>query len=272
MRVLVTGGTGKVGSRVVDVLEKRGVVPRVLSRRPRAPELPQLREWATADLVRDDLGAALREVDAVVHLASEKGQGEADVVATERLLHAARAAQVRHVVAISIVGCDRIPLPFYASKLAIEAAVRVAGVPWTVVRVAQFHSFVERLVAAAATLPIPAPVFADLRFQPVDEGEVADRFAEIAVGPPLGDAPEIAGPQLLTLGEFAATWLSVHGRAVTVAPVLVNSLVVERVPRPEQWVSGVLAGYRDGLNTPRAAATVGRVTFEQWLRRRTGRS
>src|SRR5689334_13757012 len=204
MRVLVTGGTGKVGARVVDALEGRGIVPRVLSRRARPAQVPQLREWATADLVHDDLGAAMREVDVVVHLASEKGQGDADVIATERLLHAARAARIRHLVAISIVGCDRIPLPFYASKLAIEAAVRVAGVPWTVVRVTQFHSFVERLVASAATVPIPAPVFADLRFQPVDETEVADRFAEIALGPPLGDAPEMAGPQSRTLGEFTA--------------------------------------------------------------------
>jgi uncharacterized protein YbjT (DUF2867 family) len=232
--------------------------------------MPPGREWVTADLARDDLDSAVRGVDAVLHLASEKGRGDADVLATERLVSAARAAQVRHLVVISIVGCDRIPLPFYASKRAIEAAVRAASVPWTVVRVAQFHSFVERLVSSAAMLPIPAPIFADLRFQPVDEGEVAERLVEIALGPPLGEAPDVAGPQVLTLGEIAATWLAVRGRAATLAPIAVSGFRVDAqtVPRPEPWVSGVLEGYRDALNTPRGAATLGRITFEEWLRRR----
>ncbi|MEZ4595610.1 MAG: NAD(P)H-binding protein [Chloroflexota bacterium] len=97
----------------------------------------------------------------------------ADVTGAQRLLAAAEAAGVRHVVVISIIGCDTIPLPFYASKMRIEALVRGSRAPWTIVRVAQFHPFVERLVATPAMLPIPAPIIADLRFQPVDEGEAA---------------------------------------------------------------------------------------------------
>ncbi len=54
--------------------------------------------------------------------------------------------------------------------------------PWSIVRVAQFHSFVERLVAAVGSLPIPAPIAADLRFQPVDEAEVAEHLVELALG------------------------------------------------------------------------------------------
>jgi uncharacterized protein YbjT (DUF2867 family) len=269
-RVLVTGGTGNLGSKVVAALHARGAVPRVLSRRARPSESPARQEWATADLVSGDLGPAVRGVDAVVHLASEKGRGDADVLATGRLLDAARAATVRHVVVISIVGCDRIPLPFYASKVRIEGAVRAGGIPWTLVRVTQFHSFVERLVSAAATLPIPAPIFGDLRFQPVDEGEVAERLVDLALGPPTGDAPEIAGPEVLTLGEIAAAWLAASGRPATIVPATVSAGVVETggVLQPERWVAGVLEAYRDGLDTPRGAPTLGRVTFTEWLRRR----
>jgi uncharacterized protein YbjT (DUF2867 family) len=269
--VLVTGGTGRVGSLVAATLAATGKAsPRVLSRRtPKAGEAVH-GEWVTANLVRDELGTALHGVDVVVHLASEKGRGDADVIATRRLLEAARAANVRHLVAISIIGCDRIPLPFYASKLAIEAQVRAAGIPWTIVRVAQFHSFVERLVAAAASLPIPAPIFADLRFQPVDEGEVAQRFVELSLGAPEGDAPDFAGPQLLSLGEIAATWLAAKRGPAMLVPVsaAVATAGAAVAPQPEPWVAGVLDGYRQAWNTPSAASTKGRVTFAEWLLRR----
>ncbi len=317
-RVLVTGGTGTLGRHVVSALEDRpGVVARVLSRRGRTPETPSGREWATADLASDPLEAALDGIDAVVHLASEKGAGEVDVVGTRRLLEAAGQAEIRHVVVISIIGCDRIPLPFYASKVRIEALTRSARVPWSIVRVAQFHSFVERLVAAPASLPVPSPIVADLRFQPVDEREVAERLVEIALGEPLGDAPEIAGPEVLTLGEIAAAWLADSGRPAALVPVPLDAFlrgsagswagpgapdppgVRARFPAPAgadsaptgedlapadadsapagedpvpavlAWVPAVLEGYRSGDNTPRGAATLGRVRFVDWLRRRS---
>lgn len=255
---------------MVAALEERGAVARVLSRRERPADAPARREWAQADLRDGDLEPAVRDVDAVVHLASEKGAGDADVVGTRRLIATAERAGTRHLAVVSIIGCDRIPLPFYASKQRIEEAVRAGHAPWTLVRVAQFHSFVERLVAAAATLPVPAPIIADLRFQPVDEREVADRLVEIVLGPPLGDAPEIAGPQLLTLGELAAIWLSETGRPATVAPVSVATLLREEggEPQPAAWVGPVLEGYRRAWNTPHAERTLGRVRFVDWLRRR----
>jgi len=269
-RVLITGGTGNLGRRVVTTLDSnRAVVPRILSRRERPSREPSHHEWAKADLTCSELGAVVRGVDVVLHLASEKRQGDADVFATERLLRAARAANVPHIVVISIVGCDRIPLPFYMSKRAIEMAVRASGVPWTVIRVTQFHSFVERLVSAAVTLPIPTPIFADLRFQPVDEEEVAEHLVEIALGPPGGDSPDLGGPEVLTLAEIAATWLTVRHRPATLLPVTVDAVKIEPqgVPQVEPWVMGVLEGYRDGLNLLRGTATRTRVTFADWLRR-----
>jgi uncharacterized protein YbjT (DUF2867 family) len=135
--------------------------------------------------------------------------------------------------------------------------------------VTQFHSFVERLVSTAATSPIPMPIISDLRFQPVDEREVADRLVDLALGPAVGMAPDMAGPEVLTLAEIAAAWLSVTRRPTTVVPITVGALSgVANSLRPEPWVLGVLEGYREGWNTPRGERTLGRVRFVDWLQHR----
>lgn len=269
--VLVTGATGTLGRHVVAVLDERGETRlRILSRRERPPDAPARHEWFRADLLDGALEPALDGVDVVLHLASAKGPGDADVLASDRLLAVAKEARVRHVVFVSIIGCDRIPLPFYGSKTRVERAVRDCGVPWSVVRVAQFHSFVERLVRSAATLPAPAPIVTDLRFQPVAERDVADRLVAIALDPPLGDAPEIAGPESLTLGELAEIWLAVTGRPRTLIPVSVETLVGGTAARPvsEPWARPVLEGYRAAWNTPQGRRTLGTVRFAEWLRAR----
>ncbi len=271
--VAVTGATGTLGRQVMAALDARaGITTCAISRRARPTDLPATHEWRTADLGRDDLGAAVAGADAIIHLASGKGDGAADVLATRRLLAAAEDAHVRHVVVISIIGCDRIPLPFYSSKLAIEAEVRQAGVPWSIVRVAQFHSFVERLVASAASLPVPSPLIADLRFQPVDERDAAEALVNVALGPPIGDAPEVAGPRVMTLGEIAATWLAVTGRPGSLVPIDLDRLVASSsgTPAPEGWVLPTLAGYSAAWNTAGPGAVLGNVEFEIWLRRRIG--
>lgn len=266
-RVLVTGGTGTLGRHAVAALERGGAsTVRLLTRRERPADAPPQREWCVADLRSDPLDAAVRDVDAVLHLASAKG--EEDVPAAQRLLEAARPAGVRHLVFVSIIGCDRIPLPFYGTKVRVEEAVRAGGVPWTIARVAQFHSFVERLVRAPASLPIPSPIVADLRFQPVDEGEAAARLAEIALGPPLGVAPEIAGPEVLTLGAAAEAWRSATGRRATTVAVPLDAIGAEAFLAAEPWARAVLEGYRAAWNTPHGARTLGSIRFVDWLRAR----
>ncbi|ACG74538.1 NmrA family protein [Anaeromyxobacter sp. K] len=270
-RLLVTGATGTLGRHVVARLRARpGVTARILSRSERSPDAPAGCEWVRGNLLEDDLGPALLGVDAVLHLASAKGAGDPDVRAVGRLLAAAEAARVRHLTLISIVGCDAIPLPFYASKQRIEAAVRGGRVPWSIVRVAQFHSFVDRMVRSAATLPLPTPIVADLRFQPVDEREVADHLLEVVLGPPLGDAPELAGPEVLTLGDLAATWLAVTGRPASLVPVSVDALGFDGgvAPAPAPWTRPTLEGYRAAFNTPRGPRSLGKIRFADWLRER----
>lgn len=271
-RVLLTGGTGVLGREVVALAAERGDLPlRVLCRSARPAELPAHTDWVRLDLSKDALEPALQGVRAVIHLASSKSWSAEDEIACRRLLAAAEASGVAHFVAISIIGCDRIPHPFYATKLAIEAAVRENRVPWSIVRVAQFHSFVERLVATAASLPLPTPIVHDLRFQPVDEREVAERLLEIALGEPLGDAPEIAGPELLSLAEIASIWLAVTGRTDTLVPVSVSALF-DSDAKSGAWTRPVLEGYRAAWNTPHGARTLGRVRFTEWLERRRSRN
>lgn len=272
-RVLVTGATGTLGREVVAVLDGRDDAEvRIASRRARPSDAPERHEWRTVDLTTGPLAPLVADTDAVIHLASGKGSGEADVRATSRLLDAALGARVRHVVVVSIVGADRIPLPFYASKQGIEALVRASAVPWSIVRIAQFHSFVERLVAAPAGLPLPQPIVADLRFQPVDEHEAAEVLVDVALGPPRGMAPEVAGPEILTLGEIAATWLAVSGATARLLPLTLESVAEALVPEPAvaDWALPTLEGYRAAENTPSGERVLGRVTFREWLGRRRG--
>jgi len=270
-RILVTGATGTLGREVVAGLDARGgIVVRHVSRRPQPDRLPESHEWRTADLESSGLSAVVDGCDALIHLASGKGDGQADVVATRRLLETAADVGVRHAVVISIIGCDLIPLPFYASKMAIEAEVRSSAAPWSIVRVAQFHSFVERLVSGTGLLPIPSPIVADLRFQSVDEREAADALIDVALGAPLGDAPEVAGPRVQTLGEIADQWLTVTGRPASLIPITLDELMASRAdqPAPVPWAFDVLAGYRAADNTPRGDRILGSVDFADWLRRR----
>lgn len=269
-RILVTGGTGTLGRHVVAYLARQPeIICRALSRRPRPAEFDPLVEWASVDLRGDPLAQSVEGVDAVIHLASGKGGGDDDVTATGRLLEAAKAGGVRHVVVISIIGCDRIPLPFYASKLRIEALAEAVGVPWSIVRVAQFHSFVARLISTPAALPVPSPIVVDLRFQPIDEAEAAAYLVDVALGPPLGRTPELAGPETLTLGRIAALWFAAAGRPSTLLPVPLA--VIARAPAAElsnpAWTLDVLSGYEAGWNTPQGDRRLGSVTFAEWLQR-----
>lgn len=269
-RLLVTGATGTLGREVVAALEARGgMVVRTVSRQSQPVDLPAGREWQTADLTSDRLGPVVEGCDALIHLASVKGGGDADIIATRRLLEAAAEVGVQHAVVISIIGCDRIPLPYYASKVAIEAEVRASSVPWSVVRVAQFHSFVERIVSAASALPVPSPIVTDLRFQSVDEREAADVLVDVALGPPLGMAPEVAGPVVQTLGEIAAIWLDVTHTTARLLPITLDEMAASRAdaPTPEPWAIAVLAGYRAGENTPQGERVLGTVGFAEWLGR-----
>jgi uncharacterized protein YbjT (DUF2867 family) len=251
-RVLVTGGAGVLGRHVMDRLNQAGYATRGMSRRERPAGLPVSVEWVPADLETGaGLEQALAGVDAIVHAASSamSHTQQVDVEGTRRLAALAKAAGVGHLVYISIVGIERIPLGYYRAKVAGEAAVIDGGVPWTILRATQFHDLLDRFMRTYTRYPItPAPL--DYKYQPVDAGEVADALVACVAAGPCGRAPDMGGPQVLTISQMLRPWLRARHLRRLVIPL----------PLP-----GALShAFRNGYNTC-PDHRQGRITWEEWL-------
>jgi len=230
--ILVTGGTGTLGRVVVRELTAAGRDVRVLSR------------GTGGDLVTGTgLAAALADVDTVVHLATTL-RGRRDVTATRNLVDA--APDLRHLVFVSIVGIDRIPLGYYRGKLAAERIV--AERPHTILRATQFHDLIRTLLAGAAKLPVmPVP---KLRAQPVDVRDVAARLAGLATGEPQGRVPDLGGPAVRTFDELADEYLRATGKRRRKVGI--------------SWPGKIFRGYRDGGNLV-PGDPAGTITFAEYL-------
>jgi uncharacterized protein YbjT (DUF2867 family) len=249
MRVLVTGGTGTLGRELVPRLAARGAEVRVLSRRDRAPGA------VAGDLVTGaGLAEAVRDVDTVVHAASAFTAAEAtDVTGTRRLLDAARAASVPHLVYVSVVGVEKVPMPYYRAKLAAEAAVRAGGVPWSILRATQFHTLIEDLLRRLGRVPGLLAVPRGALFQPVHAADVAARLAEVALAPPAGRLPDLGGPEVRELADLGHAWVTARDLRKWVVGL----------PVPSRAARAVAAG---ALCAPDHAD--GRITWEQYLETR----
>lgn len=248
MTVLVTGGTGTLGRPVVARLLAARRDVRVLSRRPASD--PSVDHVACDLRTGVGLDAAVAGAPTIVHLA---GGPKGDDVATRHLVQAARAAGVAHLVFISIIGVDRVPIGFYRAKAAAEREVEQGGVPYTLVRAAQFHDLVLVLAQKLAVLPVVL-VPSGVRLQPVDADEVAARLVELTLGSPAGRVTDVAGPQVRPLGDLVRAYLAAQGSRRPVVPV----------PLPP---GGLGRAYRQGRNLSDAAPT-GTLTWEEFLARR----
>ena len=257
--ILVTGGTGTLGRLVVARLRDAGHDVRVLSRRAR--EGVQGVEPVTGDLATGEgVEAAVAGTEIIVHCA---GGPKGDEVKAEHLVHAASPAGVRHLVHISVVGADRVPMAgrldramfgYFASKHGAERVVAGSGLPWTTLRATQFHQLLFTVVRQLARLPV-IPVPSGIRFQPVDAGEVAARLVELALGAPAGLVPDLAGPRVYELAELVRGYLRAGGRHRPILPV--------RVP------GKAARALRAGANLAPDRA-VGRRTWEEFLAGRVG--
>jgi uncharacterized protein YbjT (DUF2867 family) len=189
--ILVTGGTGRLGRLITARLAEAGHETRVLSRHPHAARAGI--EYMTGDLATGKgVEAAVDGATAVVHcVSSSKGDAETTRVLVQAMAAANRAARL---VFISIVGADRVHYGYFRSKVAAEAVVTGSGLPWTMQRATQFYGYCLDGAKKMARLPV-IPVPGGFKLQPVDEGEVAARLAELAVGPAAGLVADIAGPQ-----------------------------------------------------------------------------
>lgn len=248
--ILVTGGTGTLGRQAVPLIQAAGWDVRVLSRHTH--DRGDGVEYLAVDLLQaDGLDAAVDGVDVVLHLA---GGPKGDDVGTRNLVQAAERAGVKHLVHISVTAVDQLPFTYFKSKLGAEEAVRGSSVPWTVVRVAQFHDFAWKTAQAIAKLPV-MPMPGGVRFQPVDARDVAERLAELALGEPAGLVPDLVGPKVYNMAELTRDYLNATGKRRLSLPI--------RVPGKAGKI------YRAGGNLTLSGADVGTRTWEDYVAERT---
>src|SRR5215218_269817 len=206
MDVLVTGGTGRLGQHLVPRLREAGSGVRQMSRRGTGPG------GVRGDLASGlDLTTALAGAELVVHAASDpRGDPwQVDVAGTRRLVEAVDRDRLRHLVYVSIVGVDTIPYGYYRAKFAAEQVLLASGLPVTLVRVTQFHDFVDELLSTARRGPV-LPVPMGWRVQPVDVGDVAAHVVELAGRPATGGVVEFGGPEDVSAADLARSWASVR--------------------------------------------------------------
>jgi len=242
--ILVTGGTGTLGRVVVQRLTERGDRVRALSRRGRPADDHAPYEWATADLTTGaGLHEALTGVDVILHCANDqRASGDRGMPVTRQLVQAARRAGSPHLVYVSIVGIDAIPLGYYRAKVADEKLIEASGLPHTILRATQFHDLILTLFAAAAKLPVM--FVPSVRFQPVDVHDVAARLVELAAAEPAGRAPDLGGPEVRQARDLARTYLRATGRRRLVVPVTLPGRVFRALRRgagitPDHAIDGI---------------------------------
>jgi uncharacterized protein YbjT (DUF2867 family) len=252
--ILVTGGTGTLGRHVVARLRAAGHNVRILSRHS-SPSTDGV-EYVTGDLLKDEgIEPAVAGAEIIVHCA---GSSKGDDEATRNLVRAAKRTGAPHLVYISVIGADRIPVVsgidramfgYFGFKRAAERIVADSGLPWTTLRAAQFHDLSLTVAQQMARLPV-IPVPAGFSFQPIDSGEVADRLVQLALGKPAGLVPEMGGPRVYAMGDLIRGYLRTLGKHPMMVPL---------------WIPGQAArAIRGGANLAPEQA-VGHRTWEDFL-------
>ncbi len=221
--LLITGGTGTLGRLVVSRLRAGGCRVRVLSRHDHETE--DGLEFMVGDLsTGDGLDGAVANVGTIVHLA---GSAKGDEEKARNLVGAAARSGARHLVYISVVGAERIPVVsgidramfgYFAAKRAAECLVEGSGLPWTILRATQFHDLTLATMRQLAKLPV-VPIPAGIRFQPIDADEVASRLVELTLGTPSGLASDIAGPRVYDMTELLRSYLRASRQQRLILPI-----------------------------------------------------
>lgn len=201
MTILVTGATGQLGAPTLAALRTAGQEAVGSSSTGR-------NGLRSADLFTGQgLDEALRGVETIVHCAQTGGRR--DLRLARNLTAAAQRSGVGHLVLISIVGIEDIPMPYYDQRVEIEKIAGASGVPLTIQRATQFHTLIDQIFSAQRRLPVViAPAS---RFQTIAVPEVASRLAELAGGGPQGRVDDIGGPEQLGVGELYRQWRAARG-------------------------------------------------------------
>jgi len=246
MKVVVIGGSGLIGSRLVTLLDEAG--HEAFAASPRNGVNSVTGEGLSnalkgADVVVDVTNAPSWEPQAVLDFfrTSARNLGKAEV-----------AAGVRHHVALSIVGCERTPEnAYFAAKVTQEEVIEASGVPYTIVRATQFMEFIGG-IADYGTQDGTVRI-GDGLFQPIAADDVAAALAQVAFAAPLNGTVDIAGPDRAPFAEIVTRYLNSVGDARPV--VMDRDALYYGGPVEEQSL------------VPLGDARIGRVSLEQWLAR-----
>jgi uncharacterized protein YbjT (DUF2867 family) len=244
MKVLVIGGTGLIGSKVVTILRERG--------HEALPASPRL---GINSITGEGLAEAMDGASVVVDVSNSPSFEPAAVLAffessTRNLLAAEAAAGVGHHVALSIVGIDRSPdNGYFQAKVAQERLIESGPIPYSIVRATQFFEFVDGIADAATTGN--EVHMAPVAFQPIAAADVAGAVAGVAMNAPLNGRLEIAGPDRLRFDGVVRRRLSARNdpRQVVVDP---NAPYFGSVPSEDSLV-------------PLNGAQLGSIRYEEWL-------
>jgi uncharacterized protein YbjT (DUF2867 family) len=201
MKIVVIGGTGLIGSKLVEQLRKRGHEP-----------LAAAPDTGVNTLTGEGLAEALEGADVVVDVANAPAWDDAAVLdffqtSSRNQLDAETAAGVEHHVTLSVVGTDRLPESgYFRAKAAQEEIVKAGLTPYTIVRATQFFEFIGRIADSSTDGNTVRLSPALIRPEAADD--VAATLADVAVGAPLNDTVELAGPEAFRLDELARRVLS----------------------------------------------------------------
>jgi uncharacterized protein YbjT (DUF2867 family) len=204
MKIVVIGGTGLIGSKLVSTLRSQG--HEVLAAAPNS---------GVNTITGEGLPEALAGAQVVVDVANSPSFEDAAVLkffetSTTNLLAAEQRAGVRHHVALSIVGTDRLlDSGYFRAKLAQEKLIKSSPIPYTILRSTQFFEFIARIAQESADGK--SVRVSDALFQPIFSDDVVAALAELTVGPPLNGTVEVGGPERFRMHELVERVLKANG-------------------------------------------------------------
>lgn len=250
MKIVVIGGSGLIGSKLVTALRGKG--HEVLAASPAS---------GVNTITREGLAEALEGAQVVVDVANapsfeDKAVLEFFETSGRNLLAAEAAAGVRHHLALSVVGLERLPESgYFRAKIAQETLIKRAGIPYTILRSTQFFEFIDGIVKSSAAGDVirlsPALV------QPIASDDVAAALADLAVAAPVNGTVEIAGPEQFPLDQLA--------RRVMEASADRRTVIADAHAR---YFGAEL---NDRSLTPGDSPRLGAIHFEDWLSRAPAR-
>ncbi|MEV7398191.1 SDR family oxidoreductase [Aeromicrobium sp. NPDC092404] len=204
MKIVVIGGTGLIGSKLIEKLNAHG--------HDAVPAAPQT---GVDTLTGAGLPAALAGADVVVDVSNSPSFADDDVMrffttSTSNILEAAKEAGVKHHVALSVVGTGTLPDSGYLrAKAAQEDLIEQSGVPYSIVHATQFFEF-TKAIADASTIDGRLHL-APVHYQPIASDDVASAVGRVAVGSPLNGVKEIGGPEKVRMDQFIPAALAMSG-------------------------------------------------------------